>query len=265
MSACSFCCVDGHSQTSRDVTRRHMRERHGDSLATMASVSAAGYLIYCTENPTNDEICFPKLLPMKNGVTLEEVLISFDLGSWNLIYFHRAKELGHYQKNVESDEAFYDCVSGCDARKLPSDSASRYSKIKTHMLAKQANKEKSTGLAKQNFGPGNSKRNKISAPASKSVNRRNSKDTMIKKGRLQLTLDQNKKVVGIQSSTTSRASSTGHSSRVGTPRAGSGSTGGARALFLMLSELLLVAPVPVKRLRQLKGNESLSRVSTMRC
>ena len=36
-------------------------------------------------------------------------------------------------------------------------------------------------------------------------------------------------MVGIQSSTISRASSTGHSSRVGTPRASSGSTGGARA------------------------------------
>ena len=57
------------------------------------------------------------------------------------------------KKNVvESDEAFYDRVSGCHVRKLPSDLASRYSKITTHMLAKQANKEKSTGLAKQNFG-----------------------------------------------------------------------------------------------------------------
>ena len=41
-----FCCVDGFSQTSRDVVRRHMRERHGDSVATMASVSAAGYSKY---------------------------------------------------------------------------------------------------------------------------------------------------------------------------------------------------------------------------
>ena len=161
--------------------------------------------------------------------------------------------MGYYQKNVESDEAFYDRVSGCDVRKLPSDSASRYSKIKTHMLAKQANKEKSTGLAKQNFGPGNRKSNKVSAPASKSVNKRNSKDTMIKKGRLELTLDQNKKVVGIQSSTTSRASSTGHSSRVGTPRLAQGQLKELGPLFLMLSELLLVAPVPVGRLRQLKG------------
>ena len=36
-----FCCVDGFSQTSRDVVRRHMRERHGDSVATTALVSAA--------------------------------------------------------------------------------------------------------------------------------------------------------------------------------------------------------------------------------
>ena len=72
-------------------------------------------------------------------------------------------------------------MSGCDVRKLPSGSASRYSKIKTHMLAKQANKEKSTGLAKQNFGPGNRKSNKVSAPASKSVNRQNSKLPRLRK------------------------------------------------------------------------------------
>ena len=54
-----FCCVDGYCHTSRDTTRRHMPERHGDSVATMASVSAAGYLKYCTENPTNGGICFP--------------------------------------------------------------------------------------------------------------------------------------------------------------------------------------------------------------
>ena len=79
-----FCCEDGFSHTSRDTTRRHMRDRHGDSVATMASVSRAGYSKYCTENPTNDGICFPKLLPMTDGVSLEEVLTSLDLGSWNL-------------------------------------------------------------------------------------------------------------------------------------------------------------------------------------
>ena len=148
---------------------------------------------------------------------------------WNLIYFFRVKELGQYQKNVvETDEAFYARVSGVDVRKLSSDSADRYYKIRAHNLAKQANREKSQGLASQNFEP-KSKSSRVSAPVSKSVNRRNSKGSRIQKGRLELTLDQNKKVVGIQSSTASSASSTARPSRVGTPRASSGSAGGARA------------------------------------
>ena len=108
-----------------------MRDHYGDSVATMAAVSVAGFPTYRTENPTNDGIPFPKLLSKKSGVTLKEVLISFNLGSWKLVYFYRTKNLGHYQKNaVESDDAFYDRVSRCDVRKLPSDSACRYSQIR---------------------------------------------------------------------------------------------------------------------------------------
>ena len=254
-----FCCEDGFSHTSRDTTRRHMRDRHGDSVATMASVSRAGYSKYCTENPTNDGICFPKLLPMTDGVSLEEVLTSLDLGSWNLVYFFRVKKLGQYQKNVvETDEAFYARVSGVDVRKLSSVSADRYSKIKAHKLGKQANREKSKGLASQNFEP-KSKSSRVSAPVSKTVNRRNSKGSKVQKGRLELTLDQNKKVVGIQSSTTSNASSTARPSRVGTPRASSGSAEGARAFVPDVGDTTEGGPSLLAELAQCEADMERSR------
>ena len=107
-----------------------MRNHHGDSVATMAAVSAAGFLSYRTKNPINDGILFPKLLSIKSGVTLEEVLTFFDLGSWNLIYFFHNKDLGHYQKDaVESDDAYYDRVSRCDVCKLSLDLAAGILKL----------------------------------------------------------------------------------------------------------------------------------------
>ena len=161
--------------------------------------------------------------------------------------------MGHYQKNaVESDEVFYARVSGCDVRKLPLDSACRYSEIKTHFLDKQANREKSKGLAKRNCGPGN-KRSRVLAPASKPVNRQNSKDTRVEKGRLELTYIRIRKwsesnllqhpmlpQLVILHGLEPQGLAQGQLKELG-------------PLFLILSELLLVAPVPVGRLWQLKG------------
>ena len=137
-------------------------------------------------------------------------------------------------------------MSRCEVCKLPDDLLYRYSEIKFRKLGKETNREKSKDLAKQNFGSHNKRR--ISAPASKSVIKSNSKDLKIKKGRLELTLDQNKKVVGIRSASASNVPSTGQTSRVGNPRASSGSAGQAQAFVPGDAVgVAFVAPGPVGR------------------
>ena len=59
----------------------------------------------------------------------------------------------------------------------------------TRKLGKETTSEKLKGLQNKIFG--SRFKRKIAAPASKSVNRQNSKGSRIQKGRLELTLDQN--------------------------------------------------------------------------